>query len=251
MSWRRALLLAAGIMLPLTGCATKKDVKLLSEEIARLEARQDSLFQDMQAQNQTVMDTLQAGTELLMRVRGDLGRQLLQMEQHLVQIQELGGQSQRRLAQMQQELESRDRAFEVSITPPDSGGEDDSDVAQLYDLGLEKLQEGATGTARAAFEEILSTSVTHELAPDAQYQIGETYVAEEEYDEALKAFDRLSELFPSSSRAPTALFRAGVVSEERGNISKARDYFTRVQAGYPGSDEARLAAERLERLRNR
>lgn len=251
---RRALLWALALILPLSGCATKKDVKLLGDEVARLQARQDSLVQRLEAQNRALMDTLQANSELLMRVRGDLGRQLMQMEQHLVQIQELSGQSQRRLTELREQWETRNQQFSDPGLPSPSGSggaASDTDVVRLYELGLEKLQEGATGTARAAFQEILSSHVTHELAPDAQYQIGETYVVDEDFDAALRAFERLIELFPSSSRAATALFRAGVVSEERGNISRARDYFTRVQAGYPNSDEARLAAERLRRLRNR
>lgn len=249
------LVAAAGLLLASAGCATKKDVKVLGDEIARLQARQDSLFQelrrDLSERDRAVLDSLHAQSELLLRVRGDLGRQLLQMEQQLVQIQELTGQSQRRISELRAQWESRTQEFETPVTAGQGVASAGPDVTELYELGVEKLREGATSTARAAFEEILNRHVTHELAPDAQYQIGETYVAENEPEAAMRAFDRLIELFPSSSRAPTALFRAGIVAEESGNISRARDYFTRVQGVYPDSDEARLAAERLRRLQRR
>src|SRR5690606_1289913 len=103
----------------------------------------------------------------------------------------------------------------------------------------------------AAFQQILSSYPSHPRAADAQYQIAETYVSEEAFDQALKEFERVAELFPDSPRAPQALYRAGVVSAERGNISDARRYFNRVVSGYPATEEARLAEDRLRNLPRR
>ncbi len=236
-----------------TGCATKNDLKQVRNEMVRLQERQDSLFRQLQAQNLVLMDTLRTSAELVMRVRGDLGYQLQQMEQQLIQIQELTGQSQRRLTELRQQWQARNQEFEPSpetaVSPASSG--DGSDVDQLYAIGTQKLEEGAASTARMAFEQIINGHSTHPRAPDAQYQLAETYVQERDFDRALKEFERVIELFPNSARAPQALYRAGVISEERGNISRAREYFTRVRSGYPQSEEARLAGDALRRLRGR
>lgn len=255
-SLRRGTVLVAAALtaLPLAGCATKRDLRDLRTEVVALQARQDSIYLLLAEQNQVVLDSVRAGNEIILRVRGELGHQLLQMEQQLVQIQELTGQSQRRLAQLRQDLESRNRQFEAGAPVPqpsepssDLGG----DVAEMYRAGVEKLREGSTTTARAVFQEIVQRHATHELAPDAQYQLAETYVVERDYEQAMREFDRVLELFPGSSRAPSALYRAGLIAEERGNISRARDYFNRVRAGYPTSDEARLAADKLRDLPRR
>lgn len=238
-----------------TGCATKNDLKQVRSEMIRLQERQDSLFSQLAAQNRVLMDTLRTSTELVLRVRGDLGYQLQQMEQQLIQIQELTGQSQRRLADLRQQWEVRSEQFASGSVPTmpsasegaGAGGEPD----QLYGIGIQKLEEGAASTARAAFEQIVNAHSTHPRAPDAQYQLAETYVQERSFDRALQEFERVIELFPNSARAPQALYRAGVVSEERGNISRAREYFTRVRSGYPQSEEARLAGDALRRLRGR
>lgn len=251
---RRGALLVALVALaaPLAGCATKKDLKLLRSEVVGLQARQDSLFLLLREQNHEILDSLRANSELTLRVRGDLGHQLLQMDQQLVQIQELTGQSQRRLAELRQQWESRNQQLaQIPAEPGEPEPARGGDADQLYQIGVEKLQQGAAGTARAAFQNVLQQYPTHEKAPDAQFQIAETYVLEKNYDAALRDFERVIELFPSAPRAPTALYRAGVLSEERGNIPKAREYFTRVRSGYPQSDEARLAAQKLERLRRR
>lgn len=244
---------AAGVALlavAATGCATKNDLKQLRSEVIALQARQDSLFQELLSQNRVLMDSMRAGTELVYRVRGDLGFQLQQMEQQLIQIQELSGQSQRRLAELREQWESRAGQFASSPglgapMPPEGGG----DAEQLYALGMEKLSEGATTAARMAFEGVVNSHSTHELAPDAQFQIGESYLIDQDYDRALRELERVVELFPDSPRAPQALYRAGLIAEERRNISKAREYFNRVQRGYPRSDEARMAADALRRLR--
>lgn len=246
---RLALLLLLAGTVPLTACATKKDMKLLREEIMLLQARQDSLYREL---GSAVIDTMRSQSGLIMRVRGDLGNQLLALEEQLIQIQELTGQGQRQLTELRQQWQAR--AQEGGITPtteaeavPTTMGADE--VEQTYALGRQKFEEGAVATARAAFASILTGAPTHPLAPDAQLQIAETYVAEGNYEQAYKEFDKVIELFANSPRAPTALYRAGLVAKGQGNIDKARTYFTRVQSGYARSDEARLAGDELQQLR--
>lgn len=232
------------------GCATKRDIKNLQSEVIALQMRQDSLFRLLQQQNSMLLDTLRAASELLVRVRGSLANQLLAMEQQLVQIQELTGQSQRRLAELRQQMEARASEFEATApaaTPaPGSTG---AAPEQLYAIGTEQLQRGAYSTARRAFEQILREHPTHERAPDAQFQLAETYALEKNFERAYREFERVAELYPSSPRAPAALYRAGVIAEEQRNNTKARQYFEKVVAGYPNSDEARSARTKLQRLR--
>jgi len=249
---RSASLCALGLAVALGGCATKNDLKQLRDQVVVMQARQDSLFRLLEQQNREIIDSLRAGGELMMRVRGELGYQLQQMEQQLIQIQELTGQSQIRLAELRAQWQARNEQFgQPSDLPAGESAPAAGEAEQLYEIGRSKLEEGATATARAAFQQIVSSYPTHELAPDAQYQIGETYVAEQAFDQALKEFERVVELFPNSPRAAQALYRAGVISAERGNISDARRYFNRVVSGYPRAEEARLAEDRLRGLPRR
>lgn len=252
MTLRRSLscLAWAALAAVLAGCATKKDVRTLQQTVLELQARQDSLLGQIQAQNRILLDTLRATGETLVRVRGDLAHQILQLEQQLIQIQELTGQSQRRLAELRQQMESRGQELGQPAARPDTAATPASGTAeQLYGIGVQQLQRGAAQTARRAFEQVVREHPLHERAPDAQFNVAETYVLEKQYDTALREFERVVELFPNSARAPTALYRAGLISEEQGNIAKAREYFQRVVSSYARSDEARLARERLTRRR--
>ena len=54
--------------------------------------------------------------------------------------------------------------------------------------------------------------------------------------------------YPNSPRAPSALYKLGLLAEQRGDKAGARTYYARVLAGYPRSDEANLARDKLQTL---
>jgi tol-pal system protein YbgF len=249
------------LALAATGCATKRDIRDLRDDLAR----QDQAIQSLQGQNRALMDTLTVTTERLLDVRGDLGNQLRQLREQIVEVGELTGQVQARLTQLDQQLGQALRqaparpAGDAGAAPgqpgdpdaPDAGagGDTFSMAQQFYEIGLEQINRGNAGTARRAFETVVDSFPTHPRAADAQRQVGETYAMERSWDDALRAFDRVVERFPDSDAAPLALYRAGVISQERGNLERARQYFERVISAYPGSDARRLAEEALSRRR--
>lgn len=257
-----SLLLVGGIALVVAGCATKKDLAQVRQEMQQLQVRQDDGTRQLERKvdqvGETVvalLDSMRVQSESLMRVRGDIHYQLLQLEQQLVNVQELTGQSQQRIGELRQELERRMEQIGTGVLPGvDTAAEHldvDDDVSEMYRLAMNHLEQGAPRTARMPLEQILEDHLDHPLAPDAQFQLAETYVLEEEYERALREFEQVVKSFPDSRRAPQALFRAGRISEERGNIDAARVFYERVKAGYPRSDEAKAAQEALERLPRR
>ena len=254
---RTPRLLALALLLATTaGCATKRDLRDLRTEIVTLQLRQDSLFAAIEAHQFLLMDSLRGNRQLILSARGDLARQMLTMEDQLVQIQELAGQSQRRISELRQQYERRaDQIDQATSTPPAAEGAPPTnpsagatDPEQLYQVGRQQLERGNARTARQAFEMLLASHSTHRLAPDAQFGIAESWV-QEDATRALREFERVQELFPSSPRAPAALYRAGVIARDRNDTARAREYFQRVVRGYPGSEEASAASEALGSLR--
>ncbi len=246
-----ALLVLA--FMPLAGCATKRDVRDLRDEIIALRAHQDSLMFRLQRQNDQLSDSLGLLGDVLLRIRGDFANELAQLEQQHVQIQELTGQSQRRISEFREQISERSARM---LTPVDSltdstaaGPAASGDVEELYRIGSDNLQRGASSTARMAFEQILKQDPNGPRGADAQFGLAETYYLDKDYAQALQELEHLVEMYPNSERAPQALYRAGVIAEEQGNVPQARKYFQRVVAGYPKSDEARKASDELRRLR--
>ncbi len=257
-----SLALLVGAAAP--GCATKHDIRDLQTQLIAAQARQDSRFRILQRQNREVLDSVRSTTDLLVRVRGDLGHQLLDLEQQLVQVQELTGQSQRRLQDLNTQLQQRQQQLQTPVqqdtgarplplpggAPVEAGAPAPTSAAELYALAQAQLQNGAAETARIAFQQLLRNFPGDSLAAAAQYGIAESY-ASEDAERAVREFDRVVELYPSSPRAPAALLRAGGLQQDRGNVARAREYFQRILARYPSSPEAAQARRRLTALRRR
>jgi tol-pal system protein YbgF len=242
----------------LTGCATKGDIRDVRDDLSRIEARQDSILMILQMQNRQILDSLQVTTTRLMNVRGELANQLSSLNDQLGQVAQLTGQVQVRLNQFDQQL--ADAIQRIGRMQPASGGGGNPDQSggeavdtfsmgqQFYEIGLEQKDRGNPMMARRAFEAVVDSFPNHRMAPQALFQVGETYVMEDDFENALSTFDEVVRRYQDSEAAPRALYRAGVIAEQQGNQDRAKEYFQRVVSGYPNSDARRLAETALERI---
>ena len=235
---RRLLLIAA--LLPFAaGCvATKQDVEELRLDMAAQRAQQDSLFRTLIARTEAMLDSL---SDQNVRLRGDFANRLVAIERQLVQIQELSGQNQAQLAGLRQQIEqsaaearrAQEAAAASARDDVEGGGEEEGgDPQELYDAALGALRRGSVGTARTGFEEFLRANPQHRLAADAQYNIGQSYEQGREAANAIEAYGRVVELYPTSGRAPAALLRMGRLELARGNRTEARSRFNAMGATF-------------------
>jgi tol-pal system protein YbgF len=173
---------------------------------------------------------------------------MTEVQRQLVAIQELTGQSQQRISELRAQMDARaDAAFAApeGAPPGDSAAVGDVGAQEMFDVSLEQLRRGSPGTARAGFQQFLREYPRHPLAGDAWFFLGESWEASNG-DSAAVAYDQVVEQFPDSRRAPTALYRIGLLAERAGDRRAAEVYYSRVIAGYPRSEEARLARSKLE-----
>ena len=66
-----------------------------------------------------------------------------------------------------------------------------------------------------------------------------------DYDSAADAFRAVLKKWPDARKAPDALLKLGYTQFERKQFAAARSTLTAVTQRYPGTDAARLAAEKL------
>src|SRR2546422_5227210 len=57
------------------------------------------------------------------------------------------------------------------------------------------------------------------------------------YTTLFRSYQQVVKTYPNSSRAPSALYKLGLLAEQRGDKAAARTYYARVIAGYPRSDD--------------
>ena len=245
-----------------TGCALKGDVRkvelqvqALKGDLARAEAERAAELDSVRAAVAAVQHALAAQQAYLVQLRGDVRSDLLNVQQQLVAVQELTGQSQQRLTELRTQLEQR---AQQPVPPVETPGQPGAPVGasgnpagpgpdQMYDVSLQQYRRGSLTTARLGFREFLRVFPMHERAADALFYVGETF-ARENPDSAAAIYDAVVKTYPNSPRAPSALYKLGLLAEQRGDKAAARTYYARVIAGYPRSDEANLARDKLQRL---
>jgi tol-pal system protein YbgF len=259
--------------------ATQSDVRVLQTDVQTLRAerhRQDSVmlqrFAELMASLRTTSDTVRALSDRVTRLQGDVRGDLFQMNQQLLQIQELTGQSQRRVQELRASLEARQQEV-APVTPPTTPSPTPRDSAagtpgaqapaapapagpsagspgpnQLFQSSLDQLRRGSPGSARRGFEELLRLYPTSDVAGEAQFYIGEALAAEGNLSAADTAYGTVVARYSESARAPTALYKRALLLQQRGNIAMARTALNDLVRRYPRSDEAQLARERLRTM---
>ena len=250
--------------------ATQSDVRVLQTDVQTLRAeraRQDSVMQQrfdaLMASLQVTNDSVRSLANRVTRLQGDVRGDLFQMNQQLLQIQELSGQSQRRLQELRSSLEARQQDV-APVTPPvtPSGTPRDTAAApsgapapaaapgpnQLFQSSLDQLRRGSPGSARRGFEELLRLYPTSDVAGEAQFYIAEALAGEGNLSAADTAYGTVVARYSESARAPTALYKRALLLQQRGNVALARTALNDLVRRYPRSDEAQLARERLRTM---
>ncbi len=254
----RALPLCALALLLGAGCATKSDVRgLESSMIAQMQELEDQQLRLMERIG-LAFDSLTEQERRDLTGRGQMQRQFDELRDLIAQVLDLASQNNQLLNDLRAGRRTGadpggafppgGRTEEPGVPAAPGGGAAD-EATTFYRAALAQYNRGAFGTARTGFEDFLQNYPDHELAPDAQYRLAETYVSEEDLERALEELAEVWQGWPDHPRAATALYRSGVLEIERGRLDDARVFFQRVLAGYPNSDEAPLAENQLSRLR--
>ena len=257
---RNALVVAPLALGLAAGCALKGDVRkvelqvqALQADLAKSDAARAAERDSILAVVRLLQQSLASQQAYLVQMRGDLRTELLSVQQQLVAVQELTGQSQQRLTEMRARLEARSQQPDPAANPTGapvgpSGNPAGPGPDQMYDISLQQYRRGSVTTARLGFREFLRVFPTHERAPDALFYVGESF-EQTQPDSAAAVYDQLVRAYPNTPRAPSALYKLGLLAEQRGDRPAARTYYSRVIAGYPRSPEADLARQNQQRLR--
>jgi tol-pal system protein YbgF len=292
---RRAIMIPA-VMLTAGACfATREDVRLLQTQLQAYQTQTAQADSTRRAQIDRVIEQLGLVTDSLgdlgarmAKFQGDVEGSVYSMGQQLIQIQELTGQSQRRLQELRAGLEVQrgtfaqppqpgqpqpgqpaatapgattpgattgsDSSRAVSTAPAattttPSGGAGTPGPNELYQLALDQLRRGSTRAARSALTDLLKQYPNADVAPDAQFYVADSYDREGNTTAADSVYQLVVQRYPSSERAPTALYKHGLTLITAGKVQAARAALQQVVSKYPRSDEAVLAKDRLRTLK--
>jgi tol-pal system protein YbgF len=232
--------------LALAGCAVSPEEDPVYIRMNDLDARVQRIERVLT--NQSLLELAQRLDALQADVRSIRG------EVELLQNQTEGGKTQTR--NLYGDLEKRLAALEtlggVGGVPP-AGGATPVPVSgaseqATYDAGMAALRTGNYDKAVATFREVVTNYPTGDLAPNAQFWMGESYYTKGDLESAVTAYRKVLADWPNARKAPDAMVKLGFSLSDLKRTSEARSTLEEVVRKYPGTTAAQLAADRLKRL---
>lgn len=243
-----ALLLAAGCASSGSVRRVETQILVLRTEAARRDSARAAELEGIIRMQQRLADSLTAIREAVRVSKGELASDLFDIQQQLVQVQELTGQSQRRLSELKAQLETRSIQLEAARDSSDTTGAMPAPTPdQVFQAALAQLRRGSLGTARQGFRDFLRNYPRDPQVPAALNWLAETFVAEAP-DSAVRYYQETVTRYPDSDRAATALYKLGQIAETRQDNAAARTAYRQLLDRFPRAIEANLARDRLAKL---
>jgi len=276
-----ALVLVAGALLlhPPAASAASKEQQLLMAELRIMQQNQQMLQQSLLA----LADTLKTVTGRLDEQAGTT-RKALADQRLLIEgmtdtvraLREKSDDTNVRLSSITQELESirqtiaaqpqpapaaslagTDPAADPSLAPagtaPPAGAPasppPNVSPQRTYDSAYSDYAAGQYDLAISGFETFLKYFPRHMNADDAQLNIGNSLYNAGKYREAVVEYQRVVSDYPKTDSVPAAYYKLGQSYMQLKQPDLARKSFEAILQNFPGSSEATLAKQALERVK--
>jgi len=124
-------------------------------------------------------------------------------------------------------------------------GDPRADYDQAYSMAVN----GDYSAAEAGFRTFLETYPDNELSANAQFWLGESLLAQQNYREAADAFLKTYRDHPGNSKSPDSLLKLGMSLRGLGETDVACATFAELLAKFPNASPAVLSQARDERQR--
>jgi tol-pal system protein YbgF len=238
----KRLLILAPVLAVLAACATTPEEDPVQVKLNDLDARTTRI--ERVVANNSLVDLAQRTDTLQAQLRALQGKlDVLENENEALRKQQ---------RDLYADLDKRLTALSAagSATPPgaSSNAAPATGDQAAYSQALDLLKSGKYPEAIAMLRQFQMTYPRSNLADNAQYWLGEAYYVSRDFQNAAGAFRTVVDQWPTSRKAPDAMLKLGYSQYELKQYAAARTTLSDVGTHYPGSDAARLAAERLRSM---
>jgi tol-pal system protein YbgF len=264
----------------------QRDVALLQDQVRTLQRAQDEKFAAMQALVQQTLESVNRTNTAVAVMENKIndalkqqqlsvsapvasvGQKLDQMAEDFRAVRESVLDMNTRMGKLDAkmaDLQNLINTMQRPAAPPPGGAASPGDIGMTTTQAPTGppagMQAGATYTnayrdymgkkydlALQEFSDYLKYFGKTELAPNAQFYIGDLYYRKGDFDNALQAFDAVLEQFSENSKTPDAHYMKGLSLLKMGKRDAAAREFRDVYAKYPDSEVAAQAKEQLKQL---
>ncbi len=135
----------------------------------------------------------------------------------------------------------------ASLTP--SSGATQSEEREAYQAAFDTLKEGRYKKAKTELATFLARYPGSSFAGNAQYWLGEAHYVTRNFDQGVTEFRKVLSNYPTSNKVPDAMLKLGYTHYELKQFEDAKAVLQELREKFPKATAARLAAKRLDRIR--
>ena len=239
--------------LVLAGCVTTGQGDKMSADIAQLRERLDAIDKDINERVVKLRTVLDEATALLGRNSADLGARMAKNETDIAamtgKVEEakyLVGELQKKvtaLEQTQGQLQQNQQRIvdRVAPTMPE-------DKEALWKEAQRRLSDGQRDDARRFLRSFIQRFPDDPRAPQAQLQVGLSFVQELKHSNAVAEFSNLIQRFSRSPEVPEAMWQLAEAFVVLKFCGDAKAMYQDLAKRYPKSPRAAQVKERLREV---
>jgi TolA-binding protein len=247
-----------------------RDVALLQEEVRLMNKTQNERLAQMEEMLKAMQEQIAAANRSLAVLDSGLKKRLEEsmvkplsgvtgkvdtLSQDFGYVRETLAEINVRLGKLDQritDLENTIRLMQAPAAPPapaaTSGPPPGVSAKSLYDSALRDKMGGNFDLALKEFTDYLAWFGDTEMAPNAQYYIGEIHYNQQRYEEAVEAFDKVLEAYPRNPKTNDARLMKARALAQLGRRAEAEQEFRALIKAAPNSDAAQRARAELQKL---
>ena len=252
----------------------QRDVALLQDQVKQLQQSQTAAFAALQTLSQQALDAAnradrdvaviqsgfqQSGNQLKDQVVAPvvgLSTRMDQVSGDVRTLQQAVADLTSSMSRMSAQLSDINNAIKVLSAPPpppaqttpSTGGVPGATGAassapamsqtDLYNAATADYNSGKFDLATQEFQDFLKYYGSADLAPAAQYWIGQIYYSNRKYDDALQAFDSVLQKYPENPKTRDAKYYKGMSLVALHKLTAAHSVFQDMEKTYPASSDA-------------
>ncbi|MEE2821908.1 MAG: tetratricopeptide repeat protein [Acidobacteriota bacterium] len=194
----------------------------------------------------TTSSQFEALTEILRDQKKDQEDFTSQIQQKIQNLSIKWDDTNNRIAALQHAVQESQMQVQSLRQVPESDSSIDPD--QIYSAVYNDYLMGNYDLAIAGFQDFLTNFPDSEYSDNASYYLGVCYDKKGLYEEAIKVFDQAINLYPRADKTPAAYFKKGSAQEGVKRNLEAIETWRKLATIFPGSQEAILAIQALDRL---
>ncbi|MGA3294418.1 MAG: tol-pal system protein YbgF [Candidatus Acidiferrales bacterium] len=280
--------LGGAILAPQPAGAVSKEMIELQQQVAQLLQGQQDLRTAVDTNSATLKTLVQQSLDSVGKLNGEMGslqktvqevqantgarldtmtQQTQGLSDNLQDVQARVGKLSQQLTDMQNLLQSIDAkvsggapgagapgganpgspgAMNPSSAPPAAMPSISADT--LYQNALRDYTSGNYALARQEFSDYIKNFPSNDLASNSQFYLGEIAYAQNDFTNAIAAYEDVLTNYPKSFKLAASLLKKGLAELELGQKASGIRDLRAVVTRYPGSDEAKRAQAKLHEI---